>query len=313
MLNIGRHHYPTPIIALAPMVGITDLPFRRLCQKLGCHISIAEMINAHPSLIQTLKSQNRIQFDPDPNTPKIVQLAGGERKHLTETAKIMQDKGIDAIDFNLGCPAKKVGKQNAGAALLTDLKHLEQLLIALKKAITIPLSIKTRLGIDEKTPTLLELGKIAEQIGINHISVHGRTRAERFQGQAKYETIAELKTKTTLPIIVNGDINSAEKAQQLLDTYKFDGVMIGRAAQGNPWLFSEIRQKLEPNWQTEEKTRQQQILEHITALHQHYPQNIATLYARKHLLHYYPKARLEIIKAEDKDTQIALINKLGQP
>ncbi|UJF24187.1 tRNA dihydrouridine synthase DusB [Suttonella sp. R2A3] len=285
MIRLGRFHYPDPVVVLAPMAGVSDRPFRSLCQRYGADFSVAEMVSAKPDLMHTALSKTRLQFDEDPNYPKIVQLVGGEPALMAEAAQVMQARGADVIDINMGCPAKKVGKQSAGSALLADLKQVEAILCATVNAVTIPVSVKTRLGFNDDTYTLAEMTRIAQDCGIALLSVHGRTRAQRFRGQACYEPIAEVKANTQLPVIVNGDISSAEQANRLIDDYGFDGVMIGRAAQGNPWLFAECQARINTR-SLPTITPHQDIAEHIHALHALYGRQ-GVFIARAHLHHYY--------------------------
>lgn len=184
MITLGKYHYPDPVVLLAPMAGISDLPYRRICQRFGSHYTIAEMVSARPELLATEQTQTRLQFDDNPNFPKIVQLAGGDPFLMAEAAQLMQAKGADVIDINMGCPAKKVGQQNAGSALLSDLPQVEKILRATVNAVKIPVTLKTRIGFTDDTLTLDTVGKMAEDTGITAITVHGRTRAQRFSWQS---------------------------------------------------------------------------------------------------------------------------------
>lgn len=299
------------------MAGVSDRPFRSLCQRYGADFSVAEMISAKPELMRSKLSQTRLQFDADPRYPKIVQLVGGDPALMAEAAQLMQARDADVIDINLGCPAKKVGKQNAGSALLADLKQVAAILRATTRAVSIPVSVKTRLGFNEQQPTLAECARIAEDCGITLLSVHGRTRAQRFQGRAHYEPIAEIKARSQLPIIVNGDITSAAQAQRLIADYGFDGVMIGRAAQGNPWLFAECQARINQRG-APAITHSHDIHEHIRALHALYGAQ-GVLIARAHLHHYYrhhPNYQREhrscINQAHNEAAQTALIKRLAR-
>lgn len=313
MITLGKFTFTAPLVVLAPMAGISDLPFRRLCQQQGCHFTVAEMVNAHPELLNSAQSQTRMQFDDNPAFPKIVQLAGGDPLFMAEAAQLMQARGADVIDINMGCPAKKVGQQNAGSALLSDLPMVEKILAATVKAVSIPVTLKTRIGFDANNINLLTVGAIAADCGIAAISVHGRHRAQRFKGQAQYREIAALKAQNRLPVIVNGDICSSEQARQLIQDYGFDGVMIGRAAQGNPWLFAEIRRQVDPKWQAPPHHPYQDIQTHIRDLHRLYPSHISALIARKHLHWYfvhhphYLQQREAINHSRDQDSQSAII------
>ena len=274
--SLGPYHYPQPVIVLAPMAGVSDLPFRRLCQENGADYSTAEMISAKPELLHTAHSATRLQFAPDPRYPKIVQLVGGDAALMAEAALLMQAKGADIIDINMGCPAKTIARQQAGSALLADLKQVEKILAAVVRAVNIPVTLKTRLGYRDGEPV-----------------------------------IAEVKAKNRLPVIANGDIVSAAQAKNLLDRYGFDGLMIGRAALGDPWLFARCQAAI--NGRALPATdKNAQIRSHLRALHEHYGAQ-ATAIARKHLHAYlrphpdYPALRPAINHAAHLDAQLALI------
>lgn len=312
-MHLGSFHYPQPVIVLAPMAGVSDLPFRRLCQQNGADYSTAEMISAKPELLHTVHSATRLQFDPDPRYPKIIQLVGGDAALMAEAALLMQAKGADIIDINMGCPAKTIARQQAGSALLADLKQVEKILAAVVRAVNIPVTLKTRLGYHDGQPVITEVARIAEACGIAALAVHGRSRAQRYQGEADHAAIAEAKAHTRLPVIANGDIGSAEQAKALLERYGFDGIMIGRAALGDPWLFARCQQAINGRaLPATEKTAQ--IRAHLRALHQHYGVQ-ATAIARKHLHAYlrphpdYPALRPAINHAAHLDAQLALIPK----
>lgn len=312
MLTLGRFHYSKPVVLLAPMAGISDLPYRSLCQRFGSHYTIAEMVDARPQFLAMPESQLRLQFDDDARFPKIVQLVGGDPYLMAETAQVMQALGCDVIDINMGCPAKKVGKQNAGSALLSDLPQVEKILAQVTRAVSIPVTLKTRLGFNEQTMTIETVAKIAENTGIAALTVHGRTRAQRFNGTAHYDEIGRIKAQTSLPIIVNGDITTTAQAQDLIQQFGFDGVMIGRAACGNPWLLAHMRCALDCDFAMPAISRRAVISEHISALHQLY-QRQGLLIARKHLHWYlapmprYDFWRQEINTATDLAAQLAIV------
>lgn len=319
MFSLGRFHYPNPVIILAPMAGISDQPFRQICEQQGADFSVAEMISAKPDLMDTRLAQTRLYFGDNPKKPKIVQLVGSDAKLMAQAAQLMQARGADVIDINMGCPSKSVGKHLAGSALLSDEKKVAEILTAVSKAVNIPITLKTRIGPHEEHINIHNIAKIAQDSNIALLSVHGRTRAQKFRGQARYEAIANAKQHVNIPVIVNGDITSAKQCQHLIQTYHFDGVMIGRAAQGNPWLFADCQHLLnnlpKPNHYTH---RQTTITQHIQALHQLYGKQ-ALYIARKHLHWYYqhnqdyPYWRPLINQASSDNAQIELINRLQPP
>ena len=283
------------------MAGVSDLPFRRLCQQAGAHYSVAEMISAKPDLMATQLAATRLQFDDHPAFPRIVQLVGGDAVLMAEAAQMMAEQGADIIDINMGCPAKVVGKQQAGSALLNDEQQVERILRATVDAVRIPVTLKTRLGSDEGRINIDRIGKIAENAGVQLIAVHGRTRAQKFRGAAQYAPIAALKQQLAIPVLVNGDIGDAAQAKALVDQYGFDGVMIGRAAQGNPWLFTRIRQAFTPDFRPDLPAQGEAIYRHTHALHQLYGTH-GLLIARKHLHSYgatfqLPRAFREAVNA----------------
>lgn len=284
MLQLGRFSYDRAVVVLAPMAGVSDLPFRRLCQQFGADYAVAEMVSAKPDLLATELSQKRLAFDDDPTRPKIVQLLGADVGLMVEAAQKLESQGIDVLDINLGCPAKQVAKQLAGSALLSDLKRVNELLKALCRAVSIPVTIKTRLGFDEKS-AIFQVGKMAEEAGVCAIALHGRTRAQRFTGEVDYETMGRFAEQSALPVIANGDIVSPEQATGLLARYPFAGIMIGRAAQGKPQIFAEIQNQLHGKALCV-KLNREDILYHINALHEHYGEQ-GLLIARKHLHHYF--------------------------
>ena len=312
MLTLGRFSYPRPVILLAPMAGVSDLPFRRLCQANGADYSTAEMVSAKPDLLHTDLAQNRLQFDPDPHYPKIVQLVGGDPALMAEAALVMQAKGADIIDINLGCPAKTVARQQAGSALLADLGQVAKILAAVSRAVSIPVTVKTRLGYHDDQPTLFELAAIAEDNGIAALAVHGRSRAQKYNGTADHAAIGALKNRTRLPVIANGDIRDAAQAKTLIDRYGFDGLMIGRAALGDPWLFARCQAAVN-GIPAPAADKNAQIRTHLHDLHRHYGAQ-ATRIARKHLHAYlrehpaYAALRDAINHATDLAAQLATLD-----
>lgn len=276
---------------LAPMAGISDQPFRNLCRTQGAALAVSEMVTAQTHLWQSRKSQNRLKSDGE-NGLRSVQIAGSEPAQMAEAAKACVDAGAHIVDINMGCPAKKVCNKAAGSALLQDEGLVNDILQAVVEASLVPVTLKIRTGWDTDNKNACRIARIAQDAGIQLLTVHGRTRACRFNGEAEYSTIAAVVAETDLPVIANGDINSPEKAQQVLEQTGAAAVMIGRAAQGNPWLFQQINAFLA----TGEKAQQphlaevaQTLLKHLNAMYNFYGQEHGVRIARKHFAWYMDK------------------------
>jgi len=224
---------------LAHMAGVSDPPFRRLCAKWGAHAVVGEMLSSNQRLWHTPKSQRRFITASDPS-PRIVQIAGADPIMMADAARAQVAMGADIIDINMGCPAKKVCNRAAGSALLRDEALVRDILSSVVHSVSVPVTLKMRTGWDHASKNALTIARLAESLGIAAITVHGRTRADRFMGEAEYDTVAMIKSQLKIPVIANGDIDSAEKAHWVLHHTGADGVMIGRAAQGKPWIFQEI-------------------------------------------------------------------------
>lgn len=276
-----------PIIALAPMAGVSDLPFRTLCESLGADFSVTEMLATAPQLIHSDKNQARLNFTPK-NTPKVLQIIGNDIKQMTKAAQHYADQGAQIIDINLGCPAKKVNSKGAGSALLSDLALVKTLLESITKVCPVPVTVKTRLGPTPQQQTLPAVAEIAQDVGIELMTVHGRSRACHFKGQAQFEAIAHVKQRyPNLAILANGDITDLQTARSVLSSTGCDGLMIGRGAIGNPWIFSIIRCFFDSYFSPPDKvTPTQQILQHLKAIHQFYGEFKGVRLARKHLRAY---------------------------
>ena len=273
---------------LAPMAGVTDLPFRRLCKSMGAGVVVGEMVSADPSLRQSRKSQLRLRHDGEPGL-RIVQIAGGDAEMLAQAAEYNVANGAQVIDINMGCPAKKVCKKAAGSALLKDPALVDEILNAVVGAVDVPVTLKIRTGWDTENKNALQIAKMAEQAGIQSLAVHGRTRACKYQGEAEYETVAKVKQSVSIPVVANGDIDSPQKAKQVLDYTGADGLMIGRAAQGRPWIFREVAHFLDtgellPPISIEEI--EQILISHVIALHEFYGEFQGVRIARKHTAWY---------------------------
>ncbi|MER1973033.1 MAG: tRNA dihydrouridine synthase DusB, partial [Psychrobacter alimentarius] len=234
-LNIGGLTIENRLM-VAPMAGVTDNPFRRLCKSFGAGHAVSEMIIADTALYARKKSLYRANFDNE-IAPISAQIAGAEPDKLAEAARYQIDNGAQIIDINMGCPAKKVCRRLAGSALLQDEDLVARLLDAAVNAVDAPVTLKTRLGFENGRENILRVAKRAEQAGIAAIAIHGRTREDMYTGEARYELIRDVKESIGIPVIANGDIDSAQKAQRVYELTGCDAVMIGRAAQGQPWLF----------------------------------------------------------------------------
>jgi tRNA-dihydrouridine synthase B len=228
---------------LAPMAGVTDLPFRRLCRSMGAALAAGEMLSADARLWDTAESRRRRDHSGEPG-PRVVQIAGGDAQMMADAARRNADAGAQIIDINMGCPAKKVCHKDAGSALLRDEALVAAILEATVRAVDVPVTLKIRTGWEPAARNGVRIARIAESAGIQALAVHGRTRACRFEGDAEYRTIAEIRPHVRMPLYANGDIDTPEKAWQVLRASGADGVMIGRAAQGRPWIFREIEARL---------------------------------------------------------------------
>jgi len=281
---IGPHQFENNLI-LAPMAGITDRPFRQLCKDMGAAIAVSEMLSSNPELRDTRKSKLRMDFR-DETGLRWIQIAGSEPQLLADAALYNFEKGADIIDINMGCPVKKVFRKAAGSALLSDEGLVEEICKAVVDAVDIPVTLKIRTGIDPLNKNAQAIAKIAERSGIAALTIHGRTRSEKFLGTAEHDTTRRVREKTDMTLIANGDIDSPEKAKATLEYTAADALMIGRAAQGRPWIFREIEhylksgEKLSPVLASELSVI---MLNHIGALHDFYGDWQGVKIARKHV------------------------------
>jgi len=282
-LKIGKHSIQNPVI-LAPMAGVTDWPFRETARHCGAGLCISEMVTAKTELWNSEKSSTRLPTDLDPE-PRPVQIAGSEPKSLAEAAKRCADMGAGIIDINMGCPAKKVCNKAAGSALLANEKLVFEILEAVVNAVDIPVTLKTRTGTDPANQNVVHIAKTAEKIGIQALSIHGRTRACKFRGEATYGQIAQVVSEVSIPVIANGDINSPEKAKDVLCKTGATAVMIGRSAWGKPWLLGQIADYLKTGSYSvpDEQAQQKIIFEHLHRLYEHYNEYKSVRFARKHI------------------------------
>ncbi|NVK22596.1 MAG: tRNA dihydrouridine synthase DusB [Kangiellaceae bacterium] len=288
-MQIGPYQLDKPLI-LAPMAGVTDRPFRKLCKELGAGMTVSEMVASNPQLRNTRKSLLRSNHHGEPGI-RSVQIAGAEPQMMAEAAQYNVQNGAQIIDINMGCPAKKVCKKAAGSALLQDPILVDQILRAVVNAVDVPVTLKIRTGWNPDNRNGVEIAKIAQGNGIQALAVHGRTRACKYLGYAEYDTIAAIKQAVSIPVVANGDITSPQKAKRVLDYTKVDGLMIGRGAQGNPWIFDEVWHYLQtgellapPSWQQVHQV----LLGHVLALHDFYGEVMGPRIARKHVDWYLP-------------------------
>jgi len=286
-MQIGPYQLPNRLV-LAPMAGVTDRPFRQLCRKLGAGMAVSEMVTSNSLLYGSEKTQRRANHEGE-NEPKSVQIAGADPATMAEAARHNTDNGAQIIDINMGCPAKKVCNVMAGSALLQDEALVGRILTSVVNAVDVPVTLKIRTGWDRANKNAVQIARIAEDCGIQALAIHGRTRADQYKGDAEYETIADVKSRIHIPIIANGDISTPEKAQQVLDQTGVDAVMIGRAAQGRPWIFREINHYL----LTGEKLPEPSIKEirniligHLKNLYDFYGEDRGVRIARKHISWY---------------------------
>ena len=283
-MQIGPYSFDTPLV-LAPMAGVTDKPFRLLCKSLGADLAVSEMTTSDPRLWATRKSRWRMDHRGEP-APVSVQIAGADPTTLAEAARFNVDHGAQIIDINMGCPAKKVCNVWAGSALMQDEALVARILDAVVGAVEVPVTLKIRTGWDPENRNGPRVARIAQESGVAALAVHGRTRSEQYRGQAEYDTIARIKAEVSIPVLANGDIDSPQKAARVLKHTGADGLLVGRAAQGRPWIFREIAhflrtgELLAPPSPGEVRTI---LLGHLEALHAFYGEEHGVLIARKHL------------------------------
>lgn len=286
-MQIGPYKLENKLI-LAPMAGVTDRPFRLLCRQMGASLAVSEMVTSKKHLWHTKKTQLRMDHTGE-GSPRSIQIAGTDPQQMAEAARFNIDNGAQIIDINMGCPAKKVCRIAAGSALMKNEALVAKILEAVVNAVDAPVTLKIRTGWSPQNRNALQIAKIAESAGIQALAIHGRTRECAFNGDAEYNTIAEVKSSINIPVIVNGDIDSAEKAALVLEKTNADAIMIGRAAQGRPWIFKEINYYLThgkhlPPLQVNLKNCI--LLGHLNALYDFYGEEMGVRIARKHISWY---------------------------
>ena len=315
-MQIGSHRILSNLV-VAPMAGVTDRPFRQLCKRLGAGLAISEMVASDPTLRHTGKSQRRMNHDGEVE-PIVVQIAGADPGQMADSARYNVDRGAQIIDINMGCPAKKVCNVAAGSALLQNEALVRAIVERVVNAVDVPVTLKIRTGWDRQHRNAVRIAQIAESAGIAALSVHGRTRECGFVGAVEYDTIRAVKQSVSVPVTANGDVDSPETALEVLEHTGADAVMIGRAAQGRPWIFREIRhfldyaEKLPP---PEIAEIRRLILDHLADHHEFHGEKSGVRIARKHLAWYTAELdggaafRHEINAIDDAAAQIAAVNR----
>ena len=283
-MQLGAHVLRNGLFA-APMAGVTDRPFRMLCRRFGAGLAVSEMVSARPELRGTRKSRLRREHGGEAG-PVSVQIAGADPRMMAEAARCNVDEGAQIIDINMGCPAKKVCNVAAGSALLSDEALVARILDAVVAAVDVPVTLKIRTGPNPENRNALRIARIAESAGVRLLAVHGRTRACGFRGEAEFDTVAEVKAGVRIPVIANGDISTPEAAKRVLDYTRADGIMIGRAAHGRPWIFQEFlyffdNGKKIPTLTTAEMRAV--VLEHLDGIYALYGEELGVRIARKHI------------------------------
>lgn len=287
MWQIGAITLPNRLV-VAPMAGVTDRPFRMLCRQFGAGLAVSEMLAANTALWGSQKSIKRADHSGEP-APISVQIAGSDPEQMAEAARLSVARGAQIIDINMGCPAKKVCNVAAGSALLRDEPLIARILAAVVNAVEVPVTLKTRTGWDRDNKNAVRVAQLAEQSGIAALALHGRTRADLYHGEAEHDTIRAVKAAVRIPVIANGDIDSPEKAKQVLEATGADAIMIGRAAQGRPWIFREINHYLATGQTLPPPTVaevQALLLAHLDALYLFYGEYSGCRIARKHIAWY---------------------------
>lgn len=285
-MHIGPYLIEPPLV-LAPMAGVTDLPFRRLCRRMGAGLAVSEMTAADPRLWHTSKSRLRLEHAGEPS-PVAVQIAGDDPVQLAAAARHCVAHGAQIVDINMGCPAKKVCRRDAGSALLRDEPRVAAILAAVVAAVPVPVTLKIRTGFARDQRNAVRIARLAEAAGIAALSVHGRTREDHFAGAAEHDTVAEVKAAVRMPVLANGDIVNVDDARRVLRQTGVDGLMIGRGALGRPWIFGELRGAFagctarHPGDVDVGTT----LLEHLDALYAFYGEAHGVRVARKHIQWY---------------------------
>jgi tRNA-dihydrouridine synthase B len=315
-MRIGPYELPSNAV-LAPMAGVTDRPFRILCRQLGAGLAASEMLTSDVRLWSTPKSRRRMNHEGEPE-PRVVQLAGADPQALAEAARLNADLGAQIIDINMGCPAKKVCGKLCGSALLQDEALIVAILESVVRSVNVPVTLKIRTGWSVQSRNGVRVAQLAESCGIQALAVHGRTREEFYNGDAEYATIRDIKSVVRIPVFANGDITNAGKAREVLDFTRADGVMIGRASHGAPWIFRDVNAQLSTSMSLPPLAPAKMsaiILAHLESLYAFYGEDTGVRIARKHLGWYSEQlpnsaqVRRVLMAAEDTASQFALAKK----
>jgi tRNA-dihydrouridine synthase B len=286
-MRIGPYQLENNLV-LAPMAGVTDRPFRQLCKRMGAGLAVSEMVSSNSLLWGSEKTKRRANHEGEVE-PKSIQIAGADPKMMAEAARYNVANGAQIIDINMGCPAKKICNVMAGSALLQDEPLVGRILDAVVAAVDVPVTLKIRTGWDKSHRNGTGVARIAESAGVQALSIHGRTRACGYKGDAEYDTISAIKAAVNIPVIANGDITTPEKAKYVLEYTGADGIMIGRAAQGRPWIFREVEHFLETGEKLPEPNVSEVrdiLLEHLGNLYDFYGEYTGVRVARKHISWY---------------------------
>lgn len=308
------------MLVVSPMAGVTDAPFRQIAIENGADYGISEMITSQTQLWDSAKTRQRLKSNFS-ESPKIIQIAGASPEIIRDAAVACIDQNVDAIEINMGCPAKKVCNVLAGSALLKDEILVAQILKSAVNSVNVPIFLKTRLGWNHENKNILKIAQIAEESGIKSLAIHGRTRSDMYNGEATFDLIAQVKQQVKIPVFANGDINTPEKAFEVLDYTKVDGLYIGRGALGRPWLFNQIKDKLKNTIPTMDYSSVSYvyavILRHIKNIHEHYGDFMGVKFARKHIKWYlyanenifleHEQMFARFAQLEDTDSQIDMI------
>ncbi len=314
-MQIGHYSLKNNLL-LAPMAGITDQPFRNLCRELGAGLAVSEMVASNPALKENPRTLRKALHN-DETGVRSVQILGTDPIQMAYAAQLNEERGADIIDINMGCPAKKVCAVAAGSALLRNEALVARILTAVVEAVSIPVTLKIRTRWDNQTRNALNIAQLAEKTGIAALTIHGRTRTCKFQGEAEYDTIKHVKQQVKIPIIANGDITCPEKAVYVLNYTGADALMIGRGAQGNPWIFQQILDYVTTGvYATPELSHiQQRMFQHFTQLYAFYGESLGVKMARKHIGWYFQRLgnlpvtlKNTLYQAETPTAQLAELN-----